>query len=416
MTILISALLEIVRFLFALPVWVAVLQLATASFAQHQTDSVIPPSPNAWNPLHYVASAGEQTVLVWMAYPGSKDRALYREITSGSAEPLRVRIPLNIRMSWTVDDWSDALITNGSDWWYATLDDRDDAPAVTFVKSDGSRATYAKPPELVAGGSEAHSFPISAIPGEKPRVIAFNFKNEETIAVEIDLEGVKRSWRLPAIDFSKFVGRVIAEPLPDGRIALLDNHNGRINMHLLTDKGQVESISLRDLTVRELDADLDSGGRIEIVVRRKDTGAIEAALVDPVHPNAAQWRTLAPDTQLMKGGHGLRVVATPGGHAAAWLNDTGVRRLEAVDIDRRGHPGPVVEIGRPYSRGETFFDMQAKQDELLFWWDDDGRVVERHLPASLTGYAAMTALEHFLRVGTLTSLWGAPLSSELYSP
>lgn len=392
MTILAGALFEIVRFFLALPFWCAVLQIANGTFAQKQTDYVIPPSPNVWNPLHYVAAAGDQTIAVSLAYPSHEDHAFHREIRSGGGEPLRVPIPLGSRASWLVHGWSDALVIDGTDWWYATLDDRDDAPAITFIKSDGARTTYAKPPALRAGGAEEHAFPISPLPGEKPRVIGFNFKTDETVAVEMGLDGVKRSWRLPAVDFSKFVGRVIAEPLPDGRIALVDNHNARINMFLLSDDGQFESASLRDVEARELDACLDSSARLVIAIRRKDTGAIESAVVDPAHPGAAQWRTLSRDVQLLPLDGGLRVVPGNEGYTVAWMNDAGGRRLEAAAVDGSGQSGPVVEIGRPYSRGEPFFTLQARHDDLLFWWDDDGHVIARRLPASLNGYAVMTEL------------------------
>jgi len=391
MPFIVSALRDLVRFLLALPFWSAVLQIAAGSFAAQRTDYVIPPSPNARNSLHNVAAVGDHTVVVSLAYGSSKDRAVYREIRSGTDDPVRVRIPLSPRMSWAIDPWSEAFVINGNDWWYATLDDRDDGPTITFVKSDGSRATYAKPPELRSDGTESRSWPISAVPGEKPRVIGFNYQNDETIAVEIDLKGKTRLWRLPPMSVVH-AGSVIVKALPDGRIALIENHDG-VNLYFLGDEGRVESIPLRNVATRELDADIDSdGATIIAVVRRKGTGAIEAARIDLAHPAAAEWRALAHETQLAEGG-GLRVVTTADGYAAAWLNDAGGRRIEAADIDRRGHWGPVVEVGRPFSPGFPFFDLQSKPDELLFWWDDNGRVVARRLPLSLKGYAAMTALQ-----------------------
>jgi hypothetical protein len=83
-------------------------------------------------------------------------------------------------------------------------------------------------------------------------------------------------------------------------------------------------------------------------------------------------------------------VATPDGFAAAWINELDGRRIEATEVDRRGHGGPVVEVGRASSRGPAaFLGVQAKHDELFFWWDDGEHLFQRRLPASLRGYAAL---------------------------
>jgi hypothetical protein len=83
-------------------------------------------------------------------------------------------------------------------------------------------------------------------------------------------------------------------------------------------------------------------------------------------------------------------VTTPDGFVAAWINEIGGRRIEATDVDRRGHGGPVVDVGRASQRGDgAFLGVQAKHDELLFWWDDGDHLFQRRLPVSLDGYAAL---------------------------
>jgi hypothetical protein len=388
LAIIVSTLFEIVRILLALPFWCAVLQIASASFAVSRLDYVLPLQVGVRNPIHHVVAAGDQRVIVGFAVGHGQERGLYREITSGSGGPLRIRIPATPHNTWMIERASDALLATGNEWWYATQDEQDGASAVTFVKSDGSRSTYLKPPELTSDVfAQSRSWQMALVPGEKARVLLFDYGPEQTMVLEIDATGAKRSWQLPPA-ISKHVGNVIAEQLPDGRVALFDSHNG-LSMYLLADEGRFESIPLRNIEIDAFDGVLDPAGRIAIAAARHDTGVIEAAVIDPAHPDPTEWRPLHHQTHVVGP---MRVVATPGGFAAAWMNNPDARRVEAADIDRNGRWGPVVEVGRPFSRDEPFLDLQSRQDELLFWWDDGSHLFERRLPASLKGYAAMTEL------------------------
>ncbi|HEY2094772.1 MAG TPA: hypothetical protein VGJ81_23180 [Thermoanaerobaculia bacterium] len=386
--ILISALLELVRVLLALPLWCAVLQIASAAFAARQIDYVIPPAVGVRNPVHHVAAVGDQRVIVAFEARNA-DRGMYREITTGTGEPLTVRIPMSMHSSWVIEHASDALFATATAWWYATQDEQEGAPAVTFVQSDGSRKTYLKPPELTTDVyAQSRSWPMALVAGEKPRVLLFDYGPEQTMALDIDATGTKREWRLPP-EVSKHAGNAIAEPLPDGRIALLDSHNG-ISMYLLGDDGRFDSIPLRNIQIDAFDGAIDTAGRILVATSRKDTGTIEAALIDPAHAGQPEWRPL-PNAHVL-GSH-LRIVTTPHGFAATWINDTlGRHTIEAAGLGRNGQWGPVVDLGPEYSRGEPLLEVEARNDELLFWWDDDAHLIERRLPASLTAYAAMTAL------------------------
>lgn len=387
--ILVSTLLEILRFLLALPFWCAVLQLASAAFVVRQIDYVIPLPVGVRNPIHHVAAVGDQRVIVAFAVRHGQERGLYREITIGTEEGRTVQVPMTTRSTWMIEPASEALFTTDTGWWYATQNEQDAAPAVTFIKSDGSRSTYLKPPELTSDVfAQSRSWPMAVVAGEKPRVLLFDYGPEQTMVLDIDATGAKREWRLPPA-VSKHIGKVIAEPLPDGRIALLDSYNG-LSMYLLGDEGRFDSVPLRNLQIDAFDGAMDTAGRILVVTARKDTGTIEAALIDPAHVGQPEWRPLR-DAHVL--GNHLRVVTTPGGFAATWINDTlGKHTIEAADIGRDGHWGPVVELGPEYSRGEPFLDVQARNDELLFWWDDDQHLLERRLPASLKGYAALTEL------------------------
>ena len=388
--IVVSALLQIVRFLLAVPFWCAVLQMANVTFAVRQTDYVLPPLVGLRNPLHHVAAAGDHTVVVAFVVGSGNERGLYRDITSATADPIRIRFPATFRSTWTIEPGSETLfVTDKDDWWYATQADQDGAPAVTFMKSDGSRSTYRKPPELTSDDAQSHSWMMAAVAGEKPRVILFNYANEETVALDIDATGTKRSWRLPRFRFNN-IPTVVAEPLSDGRIAVIENSRG-LSLYLLADDGQFESIPLRNIEITRFGAAMGSGGRIAIAALRKDTGTMEAAVIDPAHTDHTEWQPLQHDLQIA--GYGPRVVATPDGFVAAWVNDADRRRIEAAEIDRHGRWGPVVEIDRPMTHGQPYLDVQARNDELLFWWDDGGaHLFEHHLPASLKAYAAIKAL------------------------
>src|SRR5258708_1858969 len=56
-----------------------------------------------------------------------------------------------------VESLSDGFFVTGTDWWYATLDDLADAAATTFVKSNGSRATYVRPQAVTDAPNVTHS-------------------------------------------------------------------------------------------------------------------------------------------------------------------------------------------------------------------------------------------------------------------
>jgi len=397
---------EIVRLLFATGFWCAVMQLANARFGTTQTAFVIRPvcSGASCNyigdhPIRYVGATDEETFVITLAV--GPDRAFHREIAkvapAGMEEPVRVRIPVTMRNTWSLWTLSEGFVVTGKDWWYATLDDRDDAAATTFVKSDGSRATYVRPQPAAEWSNPTHSnsWQLIVIPGEKPRVLELNYLEAETIVREVDWSGASRWWRLPPMDF-KLPCRMVAQPLPDKRIALLWNNDG-LSLYLLADEGHVDAVTLRNLRVQQFDAAVDGAGRIAIVAARNaivttpaDTGTIDAAVIDPAHPDHAEWSALRHDVRVLVAFDEVRVVTTPDGFAAAWINEIGGRRIEATDVDRRGHGGPVVDVGRASQRGESpFLGMQAKHDELLFWWDDGDHLFQRRLPISLKGYAAL---------------------------
>jgi hypothetical protein len=386
--VVVAVLLAIVRFLLALPFWCAVLQMVQSGFPVRQVDYTVPPAVTAWNPLHHVVAVGDQTVIAAFVPRGAPDHGLYREVTSVAREPVHVRVPMTFRSTWWVERASDALFATDTDWWYATQAEQDGAPAVTFVKSDGARSTFVKPPELTSDLAQSKSWMMAPVAGEKPRVILFNYAREETIALEIDVTGKTRSWHLPRT-MTMHVGNVIAEPLADGRIALIDSHDD-LSLYLLGDDGHFDSIRLRNGEIDSFDGAMDAGGRIAMAGVRKATGAIEAAVIDPTHPDHAVWRELPRESHIAV--NSMRIVATKDGFAAVWIEDAKGEPVEAAGIDRNGRWGPVVEVGHSFSRGAPFVDVQARNDELLFWWDDGVHLFERRLPASLTGYAATMAL------------------------
>ncbi len=379
--------------LFGREFWCAAAQFAHECFAVTQTTYRVPYVPFADNPLHHVAAAGETTVIISTSVGPSHDHAFYRDIASletlGLAEPLRIRIPMTPRSAWVIDRSSDAVFATSNGWWYATLDDNGEAATTTFVKSDGSRVTYPKPfvtdPRFDL--TRSLDWPMTAIPGEEPRVMELAYLPEQTIATEVDWTGRTKSWRLPPIS-EHHVGKVIAEPLPDGRIALLANHSG-LSMYLLADDGRVDTVALRGIKIQDFEGTLDPSGRIAVVAARKDTAAIEFATVDPSDPDHLEWNALPKDAGPV---NELHIVATPDGFVVAWIAESRGRDIEAADIDRSGRWGPVVEIGRPSPRGEPFLSVQARQDELFFWWDDGEHLFNRRVPASLSGYAALMTL------------------------
>jgi hypothetical protein len=171
-------------------------------------------------------------------------------------------------------------------------------------------------------------------------------------------------------------------------------------MYLLADEGHVDAVTLRNVRIQQFDAAIDHAGRIAIVAARNaivtapnDTGTIDAAIIDPAHTDHAEWSSLRHDVRVTGLFREVQVVTTPDGFAAAWINELDGRRIEATDVDLRGHGGLVVEVGRASSRGEAaFFGVQAKNDELLFWWEDGEHLVQRRLPISLKGYAILNDL------------------------
>jgi hypothetical protein len=388
---------EVVRFLSASALWCAAAQMMDATFGMTQMPYGIRSTAAIPYPVHYVAATDEETVVVSFGFEPGRNSSFYRQITkispAGEDEPLRVRIPFAPGASLANDPLSEGLFVTGTDWWYATLDIRDGAAATTFVKSDGSRATYVRPPAFTA-----MSWQLVILPGEKPRAIELTYRAEETIAREVDWKGEARTWRLPPVSHERR-RRMIAQPLPDGRIALLSNHDG-LALYLLADDGRVDAMTLRNVTIHQFDAAIDPAGLLAIVAARNaspelpdDIGTIEVAIVDPTSPEHAEWRALRHDVRVIGHLRDVQVVATPDGFAAAWINELAGRRIEAAGVDRRGHGGPVVDVGQARVRGDaSLLGVQARQDELLFWWDDGEHLLQRRLPVSLSGYAMVNAL------------------------
>ena len=384
--------------------WCAVMHIANADFAATQTAYVVPPSFVDRSPLRSVVSAGDETFVTTFEVGSKRDHAVYRVITKVGAavtdEPVRVPVPLNKRTTWTVDYLSEGFVVSGKDWWYVTLDDHDGVAATTFVKSDGSRVTHVKPPAQsytpdTNDVTHSNSWQTIAIPGEKPRALELTFRAEDSIVREVDWGGASRSWRLPPVGY-KQRSRAVALPLPDGRIALLWNRDG-LSLYLLGEDGHVEANTLRNVRIQQFDAAIDRAGRIAIVAARnaiptsrEDTGTVDAAIIDPAHADRAEWSVLRHDVRVTGILREVQVVANPEGFAAAWINEVHGRHIEATDVDSRGHAGPVVDVGQASPRGDTaFFSMQAKDDALLFWWDDGEHLFQRRLPLSLERFAAL---------------------------
>jgi hypothetical protein len=392
-----SFLSEAVRFLFGSALWCAAAQMADAMFGVTQTPYVIPSTTVIPNPVHHVAATDEEILVIAFGFEPGPNRSFYREITKVgpgvTGDPVRVRIPATLGSTWTVKPESDGVSVTGSEWWYATLDHRDGAAATTFVKSDGSRVTYVRPRAVAA-----MSWQLVIIPGEKPRAIELTYSAEETTAREVDWKGETRTWQLPPVSHERR-RRMIAQPLPDERIALLSNHDG-LALYLLADDGRFDTSTLRNVTVHQFDAAIDPAGRLAIVAARNanpelpdDTGTIEVALVDPASPDHAEWRPLRHDIRVTSDFREVQVVTTPEGFAAAWINELAGRRIEATDIDARGRGGLIVDIGQARPRGHSpLLDLQAEDDTLLFWWDDGEHLFQRRLPTSLSGYALVNEL------------------------
>lgn len=388
---------EVVRFLSGSALWCAAAQMANAAFGVTQVPYVIRPTANIPYPVHYVAATEEETLVISFGFEPGGDSAFYREIKkispSGQDESLRVRIPFAPGASLAGHPLSEGVFVTGTDWWYATLDIRDGAAVTTFVKSDGSRATHVRPPAFTA-----MSWQLVLIPGEKPRAIELTYRAEETIAREVGWNGETRTWQLPPVSH-ELRRRMIAQPLPDERIALLSNHDG-LALYLLADDGRFDAITLRNVTIHQFDVAIDPAGRLAIVAARNanpelpdDTGTIEAAVIDPASPEQAAWRPLRHDVQVIGHDREVQVVTTPEGFAAAWINELAGRRIEATDIDALGRGGLVVDVGQARPRGHSpLLDLRAKDDELLFWWDDGEHLFQRRLPASLSGYAMVNDL------------------------
>jgi hypothetical protein len=113
--------------------------------------------------------------------------------------------------------------------------------------------------------------------------------------------------------------------------------------------------------------------------------------LDVAHPQLAEWSSLRKDVRVTRN---LRDVHD--GFAAAWINEVNGKRIEATEIDARGHGRAVVEVGQASPRDDAFVSVEAKNDELLFWWDDGAHLYQRRRPASLNGYAALTDFaQHF---------------------
>ncbi len=406
---------EVVRLLSASAFWCAVAQVADVHFGVTQANFTVT------SPVRYAGAAGDEIAVVSFA-PSRCDHHtiniepkvqpdICREITritpDGNDTRIQVRMPLSLISQWTVQlRGSDGLAVTGKDWWYVTLDDRaprlrhelsDGTAAATFVKSDGSRKTYVMPPSDVPQYA-GPQWGLVAVPGEQPRVLELTPASQATATLvrELDWSGASRSWRLPPVRL--LWPFMTAERLPDGRIALFSNDAG-LAMYLLSDGGNVDTVALRNLPILQFDTAIDDAGRIAIAVARRDPDRIEAAVIDVANPGKAEWYPLRNDTRVTGLFRELQVVSRPGGFAAAWINERdGRRTIEASELSASGHGGAIVEVGQASPRGNAaFFDVQATQDELRFWWDDGEHLFQRRLPASLTAYAAYSVVRDFMQ-------------------
>lgn len=413
-----SFLSALARFLTCRDFWCALAQLAAGSFAAVQTPYVIPRNPAVVNPLRHVAAIGDNLIVLTWAVGHGSERGFLRQLTSvgpaPSGEPAQVRIPFTPHTIWTEEPGSEAFFVTGTSWWYATLDerggDKDHAgsPSVTFLQSDGSRATYAKVPieqdPSFSGAppdpdfTESRSWRMAAIPGDKPRVLALTLLPGQTIVQEIDGGGAAKSWRLPSMRDSRLI-RIAAQPLPDGRIALFVSDGG-LSMYELGTDNAVNAIPLRNVVVDYFDAVIDGSGRVAIVAAHNpvlsvpgDTGSIDAAVFNSADPDRVQWQSIRRGVRVAGGFQTTRIVPISDGYTAVWVNDLDKSRIEAANVDLRGHGGPVVAVGHAAARGKgAFFDVQSRGDDVLLWWDDEVHLIQRRLPASIAGFAVIREL------------------------
>jgi hypothetical protein len=345
-------------------------------------------------PVRHARIVGGQVLVVTDAESTDHhDRGIRREIARltvdrGATSTQPVTLLSGLAMFAAAPRGSDDVVVIGNQWWYVTTMNGMTA-AITFVDTDGERVKQVKPQGL-------HTY-VMALSGEKPRALAVSDTGDEFLAREIGWDGALRSWRLPR---GNLWPHMMAAYLPDGRIALFSNSGGGLTEFTLSDDGVVDTTVLRNLRLAEFAMAIDAAGRIAIVTVRVDDGLIEGAVSDVSGLGAAQWRVLGRRARTIAARPQLRVTASGSRFVAAWINDENGRHIEALDFNATGPSGHVVEIGRASPRGTSaFFDLQATDDALHFFWDDGDQLYYRRLPASLATYASFEDLARFCGVG-----------------
>lgn len=368
--------------------WCAALTTSTASF--DGTERIALPALFD-GAIHDVASTGDATIVVSVggASPGS--RSFFREISFAGIDGrpgVRIDVERSIASGFLhVRKGSDELVVSGDDWWYVTFDHRGGAAMTTFVTSDGTRASIVRPD---GGKGTAMLWYLVALPGEEPRVLELTYLPEQTLARELDLSGVVRSWTLPAAP-QRVPRLVTAEPLPDGGVALFTGGSG-LSMLLLSDDGVYEEVILRNIEIRQFDTAINAAGHIAIVTARDDDATIEAAVIDPAHAAEPEWHVIARTVRVTFNGREVQVVPTSGGFAAAWVNTANAPVIEAATLDPHGRGSDVIDIAHPHT--SHFFDLQARDGALLFWSREHEDLIHRRLPESLSGYTLIRDLAH----------------------
>jgi len=359
--------------------------MAVVSFGTAEIPYVIrPPIRAPAEPVAVVQVAKVGDDIYVLTHP-ALDRQIDRVSTAGTETVVRLGLsnPAGSHYPWLRE--SDGFVVAGNTWWYGALAESDSAAATTFIRSNGSRTTHVDPLK------EASGWRLIVLPGENPRALEFSSTDELTLVRELEWTGALRSWRLPPA--YRLWGYMAAERLPDGRIALFSNREG-FRMYLLTGDGAVDSILLRPSHFRQFGTAMDDAGHIAIVAADDDARTVEGAIIDVSRPKEAQWRVLRRSARVTGNGREVQVVRITNGFVAAWINEGQERRIEATEFDERGDRGVVVNVGRASPRERSaFFDLQSTRDELTFWWDDGEHLFRRQLPASLTGYALVEALE-----------------------
>lgn len=338
------------------------------------------------DPLHDAVLAGEALIVV---QGEGRERHLIRSTRreDRTLETMSLRGALG----------QEAIVMNGDRWWYGSTGEREGMVATTFVVDDGS------------GGATTSSVPVTGrgpyvflpLRGEQPRGLQFAATNRETTKVsEVDATRAVRSWQVPRIDLLN--AHVIAERLPDHRVALFAVRGADLELLVLEDKGQFETFSLRDAAPFQFATAIDAAGRIAIVTASSAPGgqSVEGTVLDLDDPAASTWYVLATNARLAAWPSAeLKVVSTPSGFVAAWVDRAASRRftLQACDLKTDGSPVVVADVGDP-TEGRAFgafFSVQAVDDDLLFFWDDGRNFVMRRIASSIRQFVMTQRLASF---------------------